>query len=412
MKAQQYFKNEINRLTTFYKATNYSYEQIEAILNSWKKNHYKFDVPNETGLIVNQSHFYKTKHNFKAEIKKNLLEIIFVRVLSALEVFFVDLIRDAFLENKEPFKKQDIQVQFTQAELLSIKSLAEVFNKVISKECHKLTSGGFTDIIKYYKKHFDIDLSSFAPGKSKLEEYHERRHLLVHRLGKTDQQYRDKYNTTKHGITVEEDYLFGCINDFLSFTEMVNNQMKYKLQNEFVSRAKKGKLIERKLTLKVELLTNKKPDFFEPNFEFWAIDDFSVFSNILDDKIVGDENKMEITISGTFSQIKSYSRIIRRAQKKKEIGLDITEEKLIQPQNITKTPTVLDEDLLNKIKDKLPAQPWEKSVHKKVAAELGIKNALVSIAIQQLIAKKIFKQQIDGVIIEDKKLDGDSLISN
>ena len=49
-----------------------------------------------------------------------------------------------------------------------------------------------------------------------MEEYHDRRHLLVHRLGKADEQFRKKYNLKSQRITIEEDYLFECFDDFLN----------------------------------------------------------------------------------------------------------------------------------------------------------------------------------------------------
>ena len=399
MKSHQQFTHDLNKLSAFYKATTYSYEQTENLLLNFKKNKFHFDEATDFGLSVKQPNYFKIKRSSKIEIRKNLAEIVFVRAVSALEVFLVDLIRDVFLANKEPFKKQDIVIQFTQAELLSIKSPAEVFNKVINKECRKLTSGGFIDIIKYYKKHFNIDLSGFAPGKSKMEEYHDRRHLLVHRLGKTDQQYRDKYNTSKSGISIDDSYLLDCFADFVAFSEMVNNQVIYKLKNDFEEKKKKEIITERKLTIVIELLKDVIPECLEPNFEFWAGDEFSMLSDILDSKKQIEPNKVELKISGTFRQIKSYTRLIRREQRQKVIILETVKEKICGVQAVP-LQRILDEEILEQIKNKLPEQPWEKGVHKQIATELGFTNKLVSVAIQQLIARKIFKQQIDGIVID------------
>lgn len=400
MKAHLHFKQEIFKLKSFYSSTSYSYDQTDAIIKNYKANRIEFNVPNETGLSIKQPHFYKTKHTFQVELRKKLLEIIFVRLVSALEVYLVDLIRDAFIANKEPFKKQEIKFEFTQGELLSVKSTSELYNKVINAECRKLTSGGFQAINKYYKKYFDIELSEFAPGKTKMDEYHLRRHLLVHRLGKTDEQYRSKYNSTDTHITIGEKYLFTCISDFSSFAEMINNQIKYKLENEFTKKAKREKQIDEKVKLKIEFLSNTKPEYLEPNFEFWANDDLCIFANIIDDKKLVEANKLEIDISGTTAEIKGFLRIIRKAEKKEEISVTYIKEKSSQINVTPKNKTFLDDETLNKIKESLPAQPWETGIHKKVAADLGIANRLVSVAIQQLIVKKVFKQQIDGVVIE------------
>ncbi|HOZ29899.1 MAG TPA: hypothetical protein PLL66_03190 [Bacteroidales bacterium] len=242
-----------------------------------------------------------------------------------------------------------------------------------------------------------------------MEEYHERRHLLVHRLGKTDQQYRDKYNTTKLSISVDDAYLMDCIGDFTTFSEMVNNQIIYKLKNDFIAKPKKEKVIERRLTFEIEILNGKYPDCLNPNYEFWAGDEFSMLNDFIDTKREIENGKIEMSISGSFRQIKSYTRIIRRIQRQKEIKLEITKEKVHNMDFSPPLQKILDEEILNQIKDKLPPQPWEKGIHKKVATELNLTNKLVSVAIQQLIAKGIFKQQIDGIVIEQVTTDSTKL---
>lgn len=409
MKAFQIFNHDINKLVAFYKATIYSYDQTEQVLVFQKINKIPFDETTENGLLIKQPHFFKYKKSGKVEIRKNLCEIVFVRVVSALEVFLVDLVRDAFLESKEPFKKQDIISQFSQAELLSFKSTTEISSKIINKECRKLSSGGFGDIMKYYKKYFDIDIVAFAPGKSKMEEYHDRRHLLVHRLGKTDQQYRQKYNTTKQGISIDDIYLFECISDFNSFAEMVNNQMNYQLINQFNYKSIKQKTFERKVLFQIEILQPITLECIDPSFEFWANDEFSNFNDILDTKKDIEENKTEFIISGSFKQIKSYLKILRRLEKQKQIKLYEKDIKLEEGKEKKKNADkrvfatrILDEDILNQIQNKLPMQPWTTGIHKVIATELNVPNKLVSIAIQQLISRGIFKNQVNGQIIEEK----------
>ncbi|MEI6767250.1 MAG: hypothetical protein WCM76_16590 [Bacteroidota bacterium] len=173
MKSIQVFTHDINKLLAFYNATIYSYDQTEEVLNFRGINKIPYDLPTEEGLLIKQPHFFKYNKRAKVELRKNLCEIVFVRLVSALEVFLIDLVRETFLESREPFKKQDVIPKFSQAELLSFKSTTEISAKIINKECRNLSSGGFVDIIKYYKKYFDFDIACFAPGKSKMEEYHD-----------------------------------------------------------------------------------------------------------------------------------------------------------------------------------------------------------------------------------------------
>lgn len=229
-----------------------------------------------------------------------------------------------------------------------------------------------------------------------MEEYHDRRHLLVHRLGKTDQQYRSKYNTIAPAIIVDEDYLFSCFNDFIDFAELLQNQVQYKIKNELKKDKSKGKRIESKSRIKIELL-KKDPYFLESNYEFWAGEEFSMFESILDKKEQIDNENIIINISGTYRQILSYSEIIRKAIINKLINAEFIKVK----NKPTPPPTprkFLDEALIKKIQTSLPEQPWETGIHKKIANELNLSNKLVSTAIQLLIGKGVFKNQFNGSI--------------
>ncbi len=56
----------------------------------------------------------------------------------------------------------------------------------------------------------------------------------------------------------------------------------------------------------------------------------------------------------------------------------------------------IDEDFLEKIKNLLPPQPWEKHIHKKLAKEVGVSNSVAHKAIKELILNGTFYNQIDG----------------
>ncbi len=183
---------------------------------------------------------------------------------------------------------------------------------------------------------------------------------------------------------------------------MVQNQMIYKLKNEFLPSSTKTKNVERSILLKVtfkDKVSNK--EFFSPDYEFWSQDEFSVLKDILDSQSRPDNGTLELHLSGTFAQIRSYTRIIKRVQKHEQFEAEIIKDN----QNNTKAfaHKILDSELLELIKTKLPDQPWRTGIHKEIASEIEVSNKLVSIAIQQLIAKGDFKQQIDGQIIEDER---------
>lgn len=399
MKAFNNFSRELKELVEFHKLTLYAYDETESLLCFWRKNKLSFNKPSEFGHTVIQPKHFATKRSKKKRRRKSLNEIIFVRLISALEVFLVDIVRDAFLQTKEPFKKQDLKFQLSHAKILSIKSTSNFYNKIINKECRKLSSSGFNEIIKYYKKHFNINMVGFSPGKNKMEEYHARRNLLVHKLGRTDSYYRTKYNTAKLSLTIDNKYLLECIDELNSFCGMVNNQMEYQLKNEFIPSKSKRKVAERKMTLMVKFESeSQRLEYFQPDYEFWAQDEFSVFGDILDSEKDIDSMTKEYKISGTFAQIRSFTRILNGRQKEEKFKINVTMKKIKSGEKYIRR--MLDEEVLKQIEEKLPKQPWETGIHKIIASELEIPNKLVSTAIQLLIVKGIFKQQIDGKIID------------
>ena len=77
-----------------------------------------------------------------------------------------DLRSGIFAATKIPFQNKN-EIKFSQSEILSI-SQEDLLEKIITKECRKLSSGGFDEIKKYYKKNFNTDISSISPGLMKM----------------------------------------------------------------------------------------------------------------------------------------------------------------------------------------------------------------------------------------------------
>ena len=63
-------------------------------------------------------------------------------------------------------------------------------------------------------------------------------------------------------------------------------------------------------------------------------------------------------------------------------------------------PQAFSQELIAKIRRKLPVQPWPTGIHKSVATELGILPQVVSTVITKLIADGVFLPQVDGKVID------------
>lgn len=64
---------------------------------------------------------------------------------------------------------------------------------------------------------------------------------------------------------------------------------------------------------------------------------------------------------------------------------------------------LIDEDILEKIKNELPPQPWTKGIHKVVSEKLELPLNITKNHINELIRRGTFKPQIDGVLYEPIK---------
>ena len=64
-----------------------------------------------------------------------------------------------------------------------------------------------------------------SPGLRKMQEYHDKRHLLVHRLGITDEKYRRKYSSEELKIQIDNEYLDQAFAEIYSFVKEINRKI-------------------------------------------------------------------------------------------------------------------------------------------------------------------------------------------
>jgi hypothetical protein len=148
-------------------------------------------------------------------------------LVAAYEAFLTDSLRE-LAERSPSFLKTDQRLDLSQAQLLSLAENQEVEEFIVSKTLRSLSSGGFKDAAKFYKKmSIDVD----APGVSikDIEEIHDRRHLYVHRGGTADDQYCSRYPSMGAikdvRLPVDETYLLTAIKNLEDSARHVRNQL-------------------------------------------------------------------------------------------------------------------------------------------------------------------------------------------
>ncbi|MBM3120110.1 MAG: hypothetical protein FJ006_11315 [Chloroflexi bacterium] len=370
---------EVSRLRQLYFTTKYaSNETASSVSDKLKRGEIDgnaklyFQGKEQDDYLISSS-IFALGHRLSRQLPRYLRELIFVRIISALEIFLVDSVAEVFAINKKPFKS-NYNIQILQAELLSAESLSDIFTRVIVRECRSLHGGGFGEIKKYYRKTLGIDFAVLV-DVLKLEEYHDRRHLLVHQLGKTDTIYQKKHNTKQKTVTVDEKDLLESIDVLLAFANSVNERLDDICKD--VSPAKiKPANYNCKLILILE--TESARNFVLPTWQFWADNRLVFLRDILTSSRYLDEGTIELDLQGDQTPIKNYLKQLKKYEKTGELTILAREAHNLEP-------CKLSADDIVRIRTSLPAKPWPVNIHKTIALGLGLKTSEVYKAINQII---------------------------
>jgi hypothetical protein len=291
-------------------------------------------------------------------LPRDLRETIFVRMVSALEVFFTDMVREVYASRRDLLQRKG-PIELPYAKLVSMQSASELITTLVGRDCRSLTSGGFSVMEKYFRQQFQIELNNLV-GFSKLRELHDRRHLLVHRLGSVDDEYRHKYQSAKRRLSVEEEYLLDSIQTIRDFSSAL---MKEATAVASVKQASAPMRNMIDMTLDLDLLSSDAIPvvdlefFFLYNEQYFALRDFVLERTPKDTGIL-------LRLIGPIGVIRAYRRKIQRLAEEHKVVIKST-----RMRNAKNIP----DDLIQKVKAELPASPWGDDVDKTIAKKLGRK---------------------------------------
>lgn len=398
MEAYNNFKQEINHLEMLHAATLFSYD--ETILRSTQRAKDGFIDKEEPifrtlagGTEFKLADNLKSLHNkYKLSFRIILRENIFVRAISALEVFLIDAVREILLTRKDLLIKHDI-VTLSYPHLLSFENSSEILSYIVNNECRNLHNGGFKEISKYFRNRLKIELNNFNEPLKLIFEYHDKRHLIVHRLGLTDKEYRHKYNTKIKQVDIDEKYLLSAFKNIRAFCEFVLNESEKVI---IVNNNDLDKADLPRATIALKILDMTGYEVIKGNFVF-SFDDNIVQLKDLSLQTIEENDIYSLIISGDINYLKRYISILKNYEIKKSleiINIDLIENKQTKKKNVPMSP-----EIIEKITNLLPTQPWETGIHKIIAKKLNISSTVVRAVIKNLIRDGIFKHQINGKII-------------
>ena len=383
MRTYTKFVKEITNVRRWLYTTIYAYSKTSDVLSGKLKENQK--INDEVVQAFNESgcNEYSLIQRFTSDNIKTCKELALIRSISALEVYLVDSIKEVFNENVSPFLSNDI-VEYHIGEILSCDNVIDLKNKYIEKKCRNLHSSGFEDIAKYYKKIFSIEFSRFNAtidgvtyGLSYIQQYHQKRHLIIHQLGKTDEQYRKKYNSTELVVRLNESDLANFLNVLIEFAHYINRHLENFITIE---------IVEDKIEIQLEIIDPNVMAMFEPDFKINIQKAISIpLSTILLKKSF-EGNILTMQLHGAVAHMrKYYKQLLKKASGNKIKILSYNSISQSEPRRKAGKYSWCD---VEKVIELLPEKPWEKHIHKRIAEQLGWSNKKVQKIITSIVEEK------------------------
>lgn len=366
LRAFKNFELELKSLASFLIVNNPYYKELEQ--NSiWQVD----NIKNEKSRVENLLNFQPTTSDFIIRsFEKNISflgrELIYIRIISALELFLVESVRDIFKHTSEPFRNNHKRVELNYSQILNISSVSEVRNHLLHKETRPLSSAGYEDVVKYYKQQLGIDISSIGVGLQKMKYYHQIRHILVHRLGKADKKFKKEFGFNKTYIQVTEDLLINLFNDVYIYAEKVSDKV-VKLINDNTTIEVYKQFKGERLRIEFDSKITDKVNFLEPEFHFWVGDEVFYLED-LGVHILSKGSRYIVEIWGESEILKSYKKNAKQRLRTSKHFENI----LIQP---IPHPKVFNESIILAVSKLLPKSGlWPNDIRKNIATQLGISN--------------------------------------
>ncbi|WP_437567919.1 hypothetical protein [Sorangium sp. So ce542] len=306
MRAGDHFRAQLTAIDRLYRATIYSYARtIEAAAHQDESAASSSDLdPLFAGVPLS---LHLARRRFEGRYPEHLREALLVRAVSIFETFIVDTIREAFTTRRDLFYSND-KVEFASGFVLRQNSLAGIFTQIINRDIRELTSGGLRKMIKYLKTRLNIDIATGPHGPSSLYEIVDRRHLLVHRLGETDDKYRHDYLIEARRITVGRTYFKNSLSILRDTASFIDEQADRLVQRPLLGSGNTPStaLVE----IDVILPSRRGRAALMPEFMFEHEDEILRLGDLLIQSF-GDRSSRTLRLEGEPSHIRSYVSVLR-----------------------------------------------------------------------------------------------------
>lgn len=360
------FTNHLNVIEKFFTVSCLSYDSVESnveVIPSDERN-LLFESVKQSGAPCDST--------ISVQLSHELASLLFVKIISTLEVFLIDELKYVFSKSKGLFRSSTKVIEIPQAKLLTAHSLGELQWLVVEKDARKLHSGGFQDVAKYYNTQFKIDFAQMGIDIGKLEKYHDRRHLIVHRLGRIDGVYAHKYNEKAGFVRIDKAELMDCLGICRKLAEKIDAGLESLMLLEEQNRHK-PEIFE--AVAEIEVLALELPrQLSADHIETHRGRSVKVGSAITLTKI--DEKNMKVHFKCMVEDYRVLRRMLSRLRKSYDII--ITKVTVVSPYSSYSDCNLPTEYLATIAKTLPPRNNWFTGIHKELAIELGISNGKAS----------------------------------
>jgi hypothetical protein len=250
--AYRRFSKAAHRITVLYEVTVDSYRLL---YDSGRDRLRKEDIGTATHEVTLEDKKTRkvplTQLTYHArDVYPQLLRsTLLIRLVAAYEAFLTDALRETSSRSPELLKSEQ-HLEFSQEQLLHLAREQSVEQFILDKTMRSLSSGGFKEIVKFYRKT-SIDVVPPQGTLKDLEEIHDRRHLYVHRGGAADDHFCNAYPSSGASvdvvIPVDEPYLLNSVKLLSASAMHVQNQLDAKFPEPVWVYAKGSQLLTTQL---------------------------------------------------------------------------------------------------------------------------------------------------------------------
>jgi hypothetical protein len=365
LRAFKYFELELKSLSSFLIIINPYLEELN-VLNLWEQERFKAE---KLRLASKLSFEPVTNEFIVRSFEQNIpflsRELLYIRIISDLEIFLVQSVRDVFKQTTKPFRSNEKKIELNHSQILELTTVRELRNAILHKETRPLSSAGYEDVVKYYKQQLGIDISSLSPGLQKMKYYHQVRHILVHRLGKVDKYFKKQYGFTKTYFQIDEELLISLFNDVYTYAFQISEKIKSLIDaNTTVNVYRKFK--GERLQVEFDSKINDKVNFLEPEYHFWVGDEVFYLED-LGLHIISKGSHYIVQVWGESEILNAYKKSIKTRLRTSKYFENITIKLVMHPK-------VFDESIILAVSKLLPDGLWPLDIRKNIAIDLGISN--------------------------------------